>query len=109
MTAFLTIILMPLTYSIAYGLIAGIVCYVIMTGTFRLLEFVGIKTPVFEPPQEEDALEALIHKKDEVEGEGPKDVVDGEMEVEADDDADDASIDEEGDAGKSDSGNSVEA
>jgi len=66
MTAFLTVILMPLTYSIAYGLIAGICCYALMTGTFRLLEFVGIQRPVFEPPIEEDVLEALV-KKDEAE------------------------------------------
>ena len=51
MTAFLTVILMPLTYSIAYGLIAGIGCYIIMMGTFRLLELVGIQAPVFDPPE----------------------------------------------------------
>jgi len=47
-TAFLTVIVMPLTYSIAYGLLAGIGSYVIMHGTFYILSFVGIPYPVFE-------------------------------------------------------------
>ena len=47
-TAFLTVIIMPLTYSIAYGLIAGIGCYIIMEGTFFLLSFVGISKPVYD-------------------------------------------------------------
>ena len=48
-TAFLTVIIMPLTYSIAYGLIAGIGCFVIIEGAFILLAFVGIKKPEFYP------------------------------------------------------------
>ncbi|KAJ5491236.1 xanthine/uracil permease [Penicillium diatomitis] len=36
--AFLTIAIMPFTYSIAYGLIAGILSYVILNGTAWLLE-----------------------------------------------------------------------
>lgn len=43
---------MPLTYSIAYGLIAGIGCYLIMHVTFWILSFVGIKKPVFTDPNE---------------------------------------------------------
>jgi adenine/guanine/hypoxanthine permease len=49
-TAFLTVIVMPLTYSIAYGLIAGIGTFVVMEGTFLLLSFVGIPKPVYEDP-----------------------------------------------------------
>lgn len=51
-TAFLTAVVMPLTYSIAYGLIAGIGCFIIMEGTFFLLSLVGIKKPEFVPPGE---------------------------------------------------------
>lgn len=36
--AFLTIVLMPLTYSIAYGFIGGIVCYIILNGAGYLLD-----------------------------------------------------------------------
>ena len=37
--------LMPLTYSIAYGLIAGIGSYIIMEGFFRILLLFGIDLP----------------------------------------------------------------
>jgi AGZA family xanthine/uracil permease-like MFS transporter len=52
MTAFLTVIMMPLTYSIAYGLIAGIMTYFVSEGTFLLLSYVGIRKPEYgdEPP-----------------------------------------------------------
>ena len=50
LSAFLTVIIMPLTYSIAYGLIAGIVSYFIMEGTFWLLSLVGIAKPISEDP-----------------------------------------------------------
>jgi len=43
---FLTVIVMPLTYSIAYGLIAGICTYIIMEGSFFLLSFVGLPIPI---------------------------------------------------------------
>lgn len=36
---------MPLTYSIAYGLIAGIASYLVMEGAFRILSFVGLEVP----------------------------------------------------------------
>jgi len=62
-TAFLTVIIMPLTYSIAYGLIAGIGCYAIMTSTFRLLELVGVAQPVIDPPEGHDPPE-LVNKAD---------------------------------------------
>ena len=59
-TAFLTVIIMPLTYSIAYGLIAGIGCFTIMEGTFWILAKFGIKKPEFYPegrdkPSSDDA------------------------------------------------------
>merc|ERR1712048_20002 len=47
-TAFITLIVMPLTYSIAYGLIAGIGVYVCMNACFKFLEFFGIERPTFE-------------------------------------------------------------
>jgi xanthine/uracil/vitamin C permease (AzgA family) len=36
--AFLTLAVMPLTYSIAYGVVAGLVAYVIINGTNWLLD-----------------------------------------------------------------------
>ena len=65
-TAFLIVIIIPLTYSIAYGLIAGIGCYGIMEGTFFLLSFVGISKPVYDevPAVDEDET-VSINKPDE--------------------------------------------
>jgi AGZA family xanthine/uracil permease-like MFS transporter len=60
-TAFLTVIIMPLTYSIAYGLIAGIGTYIIMEGTFKLLALAGIAEPTFEPfPPKVPFVEAKV-------------------------------------------------
>jgi AGZA family xanthine/uracil permease-like MFS transporter len=47
LSAFLTVIVMPLTYSIAYGLIAGIASYFISWCVFKALFFVGIPMPVW--------------------------------------------------------------
>jgi AGZA family xanthine/uracil permease-like MFS transporter len=47
LSAFLTVIVMPLTYSIAYGLLAGIGSYFISWSVFTLLSFVGIPKPVW--------------------------------------------------------------
>jgi len=45
-SGFITVMMMPLTYSIAYGLIAGIFSFVIMEGTFLLLnKAFGIAIP----------------------------------------------------------------
>lgn len=55
-TAFLTVMVMPLTYSIAYGLIAGIGTYLVLNGTFFLLALVGIDKPVWEEEPEEEAF-----------------------------------------------------
>lgn len=68
LTAFLTVVMMPLTYSIAYGLIAGIMVYSIMEGVFLLLSFVGIDKPVFAAPGEEE--DVAITKKPEDDGDG---------------------------------------
>lgn len=46
--------LMPLTYSIAYGLIGGIMVFVLMEGTFKLLSFAGIAIPGAEEEAEEE-------------------------------------------------------
>jgi xanthine/uracil/vitamin C permease (AzgA family) len=54
-TAFLTVLVMPLTYSIAYGLIAGIGTWIILQGTFHILSLCGIAKPVYELEGEEDA------------------------------------------------------
>ena len=47
LSAFLTVIVMPLTYSIAYGLLAGIGSYFISWSVFTLLSYVGIPKPVW--------------------------------------------------------------
>jgi xanthine/uracil/vitamin C permease (AzgA family) len=47
-SGFLTVMVMPLTYSIAYGLLAGIFAYVVMESTFWFLSLIGIKLPVDE-------------------------------------------------------------
>lgn len=57
-SGFLTVIVMPLTYSIAYGLIAGIGTYVVMEGVFWILSFVGLERPV----DEEEASKLVIGK-----------------------------------------------
>ena len=66
-TAFLTVIMMPLTYSIAYGLIAGIGTYLVLNSTFYLLSFVGIEKPVFLPEDDEGPVRLEpLQKDDEV-------------------------------------------
>ena len=57
-SGFLTVMVMPLTYSIAYGLIAGIGAYLVMESTFWLLSFVGLEVPV----DEEQADKHIIGK-----------------------------------------------
>ena len=44
-SGFLTVMVMPLTYSVAYGLIAGIGAYIVMEGVFWILSFVGLEVP----------------------------------------------------------------
>jgi len=50
-SGFLTVMVMPLTYSIAYGLIAGIGTFLIMEGTFWILSLVGIEKPTDAEPE----------------------------------------------------------
>jgi adenine/guanine/hypoxanthine permease len=85
-TAFLTVIVMPLTYSIAYGLIAGIGTYVVAEGVFLLLSFLGIPKPEYEEESEgnvkslsdEEPLE-----KEETEKPKERDIAVSEEELEA--------------------------
>lgn len=55
LTAFVTIMLMPLTYSIAWGLVGGLMIYYVCVVTFWLLSFVGIKNPACDAEEEEEA------------------------------------------------------
>ena len=50
-TAFLTVMIMPLTYSIAYGLIAGICSWLILQGVFLLFSVFGVAKPDFFPEE----------------------------------------------------------
>ena len=54
-SAFVTVMLMPLTYSIAYGLIGGICVYIVMEGTFWILSLVGIAKPSYDEDEGDDA------------------------------------------------------
>jgi adenine/guanine/hypoxanthine permease len=64
LSAFLTVLIMPLTYSIAYGLIAGICSYIITEGTFLALSYVGVPKPVWDFDLEEE-IAALHSNEDE--------------------------------------------
>ena len=85
-TAFLTVIAMPLTYSIAYGLIAGIGTYVVAEGVFLLLSFVGIPRPEYD--DESDGNVKLLEdvepsKEDETEKPKQREIPISEEELEA--------------------------
>jgi xanthine/uracil/vitamin C permease (AzgA family) len=82
LSAFLTVIVMPLTYSIAYGLIAGIGTYFASWIVFKLLSFVGIPMPVWtiddlpgipspvpEPDETDDSKDEELDKEEDVKGE----------------------------------------
>merc|ERR1712151_226885 len=62
-TAFITVILMPLTYSIGYALIGGIGCWIIFQIVFMLLKLVGIEKPTFD---DEDNAIAITSASDGV-------------------------------------------
>lgn len=62
-SGFLTVIIMPLTYSIAYGLIAGIGAYIVMEGTFWLLSFCGVPRPGGKGPARMAIGQSLINPK----------------------------------------------
>jgi hypothetical protein len=61
----------PFTYSIAYGLIAGIGTWVFMSGTFFALSLVGIEKPEFHDPDvvssESMAVVERVNSSEEVE------------------------------------------
>jgi len=61
-SAFLTVIIMPLTYSIAYGLIAGLMSYCVIEGTMLIL-LVVFKVP--RPVYYEDATNIKIMNKNQ--------------------------------------------
>merc|ERR1712151_1091605 len=73
-TAFVTVMVMPLTYSIAYGLIAGLLMWTVMQSVFKILSFAGIEPPSFKP--EEVVGSELV--KEEVEEEPSAKVADEE-------------------------------
>lgn len=54
-TAFLTVIIMPLTYSIAYGLLAGIACWIVLQSLFKLFAFIGIERPSFVEDENDES------------------------------------------------------
>ena len=65
-SAFLTVMIMPLTYSIAYGLVSGIMVFVIMEGTFYLLEKAfGIPRPNYDDEEEEEGEIAVTEDAEE--------------------------------------------
>lgn len=68
-SGFLTVMVMPLTYSIAYGLIAGIGTYLVMEGAFRVLSVAGIELPVEEGGGGSDLGKSLASDADDKEGE----------------------------------------
>jgi xanthine/uracil/vitamin C permease (AzgA family) len=87
LSAFLTVIVMPLTYSIAYGLLAGIGSYFISWSVFTLLSFVGIPKPVWT---EADMQGAPVPVEQTEETDDSKDEeLDKDESVEADLDGDD--------------------
>ena len=60
---------MPLTYSIAYGLIAGICVWLICQSVFWILGFLGVERPSFD--DEEDKVLDVTGKKVSEEEEDP--------------------------------------
>jgi len=72
-TAFMTVLLMPLTYSIAYGLLGGLMTWIILQLVFFPLKLVGIERPSFDDEVEAAAATAGAedhgHSSSETEGE----------------------------------------
>lgn len=91
-SGFLTVMVMPLTYSIAYGLIAGIATYTIMEGVFWAGSLVGLEVPGDEEVDgnvsEKSAVDKLGDEAEDVKpnvspedsGEVPK-AIDGDEEA----------------------------
>lgn len=87
-SGFLTVIVMPLTYSIAYGLIAGIGAYLVMEGTFWLLSFVGMPKPGGRGPPRMAIGQSIINPK-------ASGGADGEQEYAEEEDLDEVAQNEE--------------
>merc|ERR1739844_471594 len=65
-TAFVTVMIMPLTYSIAYGLIAGIMTWMVFKAVFIPLEMIfGIPDPSVIVEEEEAVAEKTSHEDEE--------------------------------------------
>mmetsp|Transcript_30322 Transcript_30322/g.64364 ORF Transcript_30322/g.64364 Transcript_30322/m.64364 type:complete len:579 (+) Transcript_30322:78-1814(+) len=62
-SGFLTVMVMPLTYSIAYGLIAGIGSYIVMEGVFWILSFAGLQVPGDEKESDMHKLGQSLEKE----------------------------------------------
>jgi AGZA family xanthine/uracil permease-like MFS transporter len=86
-TAFITVIIMPLTYSIAYGVIAGIGAFCVMEGTIQFLALLGVPKPVFEKPfiDETAPLEPIAKSIEEDEDSDEVDMVEKPKEDDAED------------------------
>ena len=79
-SGFLTVMVMPLTYSIAYGLIAGISTYIVMESVFWVLSFAGLKVPGDEKEADmhilgKSSVEMIEGKTNDVETSDPVAVV----------------------------------
>eukprot|EP00804_Cyclotella_cryptica_P013216 CCRYP_007006-RA/>CCRYP_007006-RA protein AED:0.31 eAED:0.31 QI:219/0.75/0.6/1/0.75/0.6/5/178/607 len=59
-TAFVTIMLMPLTYSIAYGIIGGFFCWIVLQIIFQSLALVGIKLPHTDGLADDEVLKHSV-------------------------------------------------
>jgi len=65
-SGFLTVMVMPLTYSITYGLIAGIGSFVVLEGAFWVLSFVGLKVPDPDDGCDEVSSAVIAEKSEKV-------------------------------------------
>ena len=85
-TAFATIILMPLTYSIAYGIVGGILIWTVVQCIFYALKLVGIPLPYSEDEEEisDDIVKPkhIGHDEDPTVHVGKDDEPEGELELE---------------------------
>jgi AGZA family xanthine/uracil permease-like MFS transporter len=68
-TAFLTVMIMPLTYSIANGMLAGIACWLVLQSIFRILAWMGIERPVWDDGDMDTSPTAAENDEDNKESE----------------------------------------
>eukprot|EP00526_Cylindrotheca_closterium_P000665 CAMPEP_0113661264 /NCGR_PEP_ID=MMETSP0017_2-20120614/33334_1 /TAXON_ID=2856 /ORGANISM="Cylindrotheca closterium" /LENGTH=549 /DNA_ID=CAMNT_0000575941 /DNA_START=1 /DNA_END=1650 /DNA_ORIENTATION=+ /assembly_acc=CAM_ASM_000147 len=83
-SAFITVMMMPLTYSIAYGLIGGMLSFAVMEGTFWFLSKLGIAPPSYEEPgaEGEEKVAAGDDDKEEAAAEAPEETAPAETPAE---------------------------